>query len=80
MPEVEFVDGNQILGRDGVFLNIQQSCFAKINHTNTVHLAHNFTDSVIFGAGAVIDQITQLNIIGCPPVKRVNDRKSVEPV
>lgn len=80
MSEVELVDGNEVFHRQRIFLNVQQSRTAKINDAESVEAANHFSNAVIFRAGAVVNQITQLDVVLRTAIVWIDHRKSVESV
>ncbi len=74
------MNGNQIFHCKGIFLNIQQAGSPKINNAEAVHSFYHFANTVIFRAGAVIDQISRLDIIVRPSVIGIDHRKPFKPI
>ncbi len=80
MPQVQLVDGYDILVGEDLFLNTEQTCTPKIDNTEIILGLNHFSDPVVLRAGTVINKIAGLDIIDSPPVKRHNHRQQLKPV
>lgn len=80
MPQVKFVDGNQVFGSHRIFLDVKQTGAPKIDNAEAFYTPHHLAYAIVLWAGAVIDQIAQLNIIRRTPVKGIDNRQPVETV
>ncbi len=54
MPKVQLVDGNEILHRHGIFLDVKDAGATEIDNAIPFHGSHHFSDAVKFGARTVI--------------------------
>ncbi len=80
MPEVEFMNRDDIPVRKHIFLYAEQSGTPEIYNTIIIFSRYHFTDTVVFRAWAVVDKITQLNGVRCPSVIGQNHRKQIKSV
>jgi len=70
MSQVELVDGDEIFNIKSVFLNTKQARTAEIHDAVSFHALNNFTDSIELRTRAVVYQVTHLQVVMGPPVKR----------
>lgn len=80
VPQIKLMDGNEVFHRNRVFLYTQEPRAPEINNADAVHVLHHFADTVIFRAGAVIHQVSELDIIIRPPVVGMNHRQTVKAI
>lgn len=74
MPQIQFVNRNKIFNRHGVFLDVQQAGSPEIHDAKPFQQAYNFSDAVILWAGAIVDEVSQLDIVMRAPMVRINYR------
>lgn len=74
MPEVELVDGNEILHSHSILFDIQHAGTSKIDNAVSLERAHHFADPVKLRAGPVIDQVSKLDIVIRSAVIGVDNR------
>jgi hypothetical protein len=74
------VDRNEILDREGIFLNVQQPGSPEIDYTESLQHTHYLTDAVVLRARSVIHQIAQLNVIVGAPVVGIYYRKPIQSI
>ncbi len=80
MSQVQLVDGNKVFHRQRVLFDIQHARAPEIDNTVSLHAADDLADAVILGAGTVIHQVAQLDVVIRAAVKRVNNRQAVESI
>lgn len=74
MTQIHFVNRNKVLYREGVFLDIQKPGSPEVNDAKALKAPYNLPDSVILRTGAIVYQISQLYVVGSPPVIGMDDR------